>query len=328
MRSASGVDGTEPAGPERAEWAQRPERSNQFWLRVMTAISLRCGRRSSRCVLHLIATYFLLFSPRARRSSTAYLRRALQRAPSWSDLYRQIFAFATMIHDRLYLLHDQLELFSIELEGNELVDQYIARGEGVFLMGAHFGSFEVMRALAQRHVGVRVGMMMFEENARKIQATLAAINPALVDDIIPLGRLDTMLQVQDRLAGGGLVGILADRSLGKDAATELDFLGAPALFPLGPMRLAAVMKRPVIFMVGMYRGGNRYTIRFAPIADFTAVTRDQRNAAVLAGIEQFRDRLEQSCRDAPYNWFNFFDFWGGAAVAKTNTSAPSGPARK
>ncbi len=323
MKSASDLDDAEhSAAPQRAEWAQQPERSNQFWLRVMTAVSLRCGRRLSRSVLHVIATYFLLFSPRARRASTTYLQRALQRPPRWSDLYRQVFAFATMIHDRLYLLHDQLELFSIEIEGRELVDQYIERGEGVFLMGAHFGSFEVMRALAQRYVGLRVGMMMFEENARKIQATLAAINPEIVDDIIPLGRLDTMLQVQERLAAGGLVGILADRSLGKDAATELDFLGVPALFPLGPMRLAAVMKRPVIFMVGMYRGGNRYTIRFAPIADFTAVTREQRNAAVLAGMEKFRDRLEQSCRDAPYNWFNFFDFWGSAAT-KSNTSSPS-----
>lgn len=322
MTSATGPDRAEhSAAPERAEWAREPERSSQFWLRVMTAISLRCGRRLSRSVLHVIAIYFLLFSPRARRSSTAYLQRALQRRPRWSDLYRQIFAFATMIHDRLYLLHDQLELFAIEIEGRELVDQYIARGEGVFLMGAHFGSFEVMRALAQRDAGLHVGMMVFEENARKIQATLAAINPAIVDDIIPLGRLDTMLQVQERLAAGGLVGILADRSLAKDAATELDFLGAPALFPLGPMRLAAVMKRPVIFMVGIYRGGNRYTIRFAPIADFTAVTREQRNTAVLDGVAQFRDRLEESCRDAPYNWFNFFDFWG--AATKTKTPSPS-----
>ena len=34
------------------EWKLRPERSNMFWLRVMTWISLTLGRGSSRVVLY------------------------------------------------------------------------------------------------------------------------------------------------------------------------------------------------------------------------------------------------------------------------------------
>ena len=59
-------NGGNPASSGSAEWKQRPERSNMFWLRVMTWISLTLGRGPSRIVLYGIAAYFLAFSPLAR----------------------------------------------------------------------------------------------------------------------------------------------------------------------------------------------------------------------------------------------------------------------
>ena len=55
-------------------------------------------------------------------------------------------------------------------------------------------------------------MLMHEENARKINSVLAAINPAATRDILPLGQLDSMLRLRDRLDAGHLIGVLADRS--------------------------------------------------------------------------------------------------------------------
>ena len=292
-----------------AEWAQRPERSNRAILRVMTSISLRLGRPAGRAVLCLIAAYFLLFAPAARRASRDWLRRALGRPPRLRDLFRHFFCFAATIHDRVYLINERFDLFDLRVHGGELIRDCVARGEGVFLMGAHMGSFEVMRALGRQQPGMRVAMVMYEDNARKINETLAAINPAAQQDIIPLGRLDSMLRVRERLEEGSLVGMLGDRGLRQDAATEVDFLGQPADFPLGPWRMAAMLKRPVILMVGLYRGGNRYDIHFEPLADFTGVSRDTRAQAQHEAVERYAARLEHYARQAPFNWFNFFDFW-------------------
>jgi predicted LPLAT superfamily acyltransferase len=292
-----------------AEWVQRPERSNRAILRVMTWISLRLGRPAGRAVLRLIAAYFLLFSPTARRASRDWLRRALGRRPRLRDLFRHFFCFAATIHDRVYLINERFDLFDLHVHGGELIRDCVARGEGVFLMGAHMGSFEVMRALGRQQPGMRVAMVMYEDNARKINETLAAINPAAQQDIIPLGRLDSMLRVRERLEDGSLVGMLGDRSLGHDAATSVVFLGQPADFPLGPWRMAAMLKRPVILMVGLYRGGNRYDIHFEPLADFTGVSRDTRAQAQHEAVERYAARLEHYARQAPFNWFNFFDFW-------------------
>ncbi len=152
-------------------------------------------------------------------------------------------------------------------------------------------------------------MLMYEENARKINATLEAINPAASQDIIPLGRMDSMLQARDKLDAGYAVGMLADRSLSDDATIDCDFLGRPAPFPLGPFRMAAMLRRPVFFMTGLYLGGNRYRLHFEPLADFSQTPREGRDEAIRAAVHHYAERLTHYCRLAPYNWFNFFDFW-------------------
>lgn len=297
---------TMPAG---ADWTRHPERSNAAMLRLMTWLSLRLGRRASRGVLALVSLYFLLFAPSARHASRAYLGRALSRKPGLADLYRHFHSFAGTVHDRIYLLNDRFDLFDIEVEGEALFDEVLAAGRGVFLMGAHLGSFEVVRAVGRDRRNLRVAMVMYEENARKINAALQAINPAAAQDVIPLGKLDSMLLVRDRLDEGAAIGLLADRTPGDEATLTLPYLGAEAAFPLGPMRLAAMLKRPVLFMTGLYRGGNRYVIRFERIADFSETGPQKRDEAVREAVAIYASCLERHCRAHPYNWFNFFDFW-------------------
>ncbi|MDO9221876.1 MAG: acyl-CoA synthetase [Thiobacillus sp.] len=299
-----------PAGVDhQAEWVKRPERSNMLMLRVMSWISLTLGRPLSRGVLVGISLYFLLFSPRARAASRAYLQHALGRPPRLSERFRHFHSFATCIHDRVYLLNGRYDLFDIQVHGREVFDAAYTRGQGLFLMGAHMGSFELVRAVGRQQPGLRVAMVMYEENARQINAALAAINPTAVQDIIPLGRLDSMLQVQARLDEGVVLGVLADRALDTGPTLTLPFLDAPAAFPLGSMRLAAMLKRPVVFMTGLYLGGNRYAIHFEALADFTHVERAGRDAAIKSAVVAYAACLERHCRAAPYNWFNFFDFW-------------------
>lgn len=296
-------------------WAHAPERSNMLMLRVMTWISLRLGRRAARGILHLIAAYFLLFAPASRRASSAYLGRALGRPARWRDLYQHFFTFAATIHDRVYLVNRRFDLFDFEVHGEDTLHRLLADGKGLFLMGAHLGSFEVIRAIGRKHKDLRVAMLMHEDNAQKINAMLAAINPEAVQDIIGLGHIDSMLKVRERLDAGGVVGMLVDRTPGNDTLYPVQILGADAHLPGGPFRMAALLRRPVVFMTGLYLGGNRYAIHFEPLADFSDVARGQRDAALQAAITRYAALLDQYCRKAPYNWFNFFDFWQPAPTA-------------
>jgi predicted LPLAT superfamily acyltransferase len=292
----------------KAEWVEHRERGSSFLLRVMRYLSLRFGRRLSRVILYGIAIYFFLFGPSARRASNAYLRLALGRAPKARDRFLQILSFATTIHDRVYLINDQFEKFTISVEGEEQVLKHRG-GRGVMLLGAHMGSFEVMHSLGRMSSGLRVTMAMFEDNARKISSILAAINPKMDPDIVSLGRVNSMLDIAERLDQGAFVGVLGDRTLGDESVQAVTLLGERANLPLGPMRAAAILRCPVYFMAGLYRGGNHYHVVFEPVADFADLPAGERSAAIAAAIDKYAAALDKYCRSDPYNWFNFFDFW-------------------
>ncbi|MDP3167681.1 MAG: acyl-CoA synthetase [Hydrogenophaga sp.] len=296
-------------GDPTPDWMRQQERSHLGALRFMVWLSLTLGRPFGRLVLRGITLYFVLFSPKARRNGRAYLARALGRPVTWMDGYRHVMSFASTVHDRVYLLNDRFDLFDIQFVGDDAVREALERQPGALLLGAHLGSFEVLRAMAHAHAQAPVAMLMYEENARKINAILNAINPGAHQDVVALGHPDSMLRARDKLDAGFLVGMLADRSLANDTTAECMFLGAPARFPLGPWRMAAMLRRPVFFMAGLYLGGNRYQLHFELLADFSVIERIDREAAIERAMQAYADRLGDFCRQAPYNWFNFFDFW-------------------
>ena len=287
----------------REDWATRRERGFVPLIRLMAWIALRIGRPAGQLLLLPVCAYFFLFSPKSRAAGLVYLERALGRTPTVADRWRHYRCFATCVLDRVLLLNDRLDLFDITVRGEEIVMANLDKGRGCFLFGAHLGSFEVVRAVGRLTAKVKLSLVMYQDNARKTNIVLNAINPALTIDIIGLGKPGSMLAVRDRLDEGHVVGILADRSLDGERSESFPFLGAPARFPVGPFRMAALLGRPIVLMVGTYRGDRRYEIVFETISDGSTET------TVQETMRRYVAQLEHHCRQAPYNWFNFYDFW-------------------
>jgi predicted LPLAT superfamily acyltransferase len=292
-------------------WAARGERGAMAAIRLIVWIALHLGRSTTRLLLYPICLYFFAFSRASRSASGDYLRRALGRAPRLGERFKHYHCFAACLLDRVYLLNNQLDLFEVHAEDEDIAKTEIARNEGCFLFGAHLGSFEILRALGHRQPGLKLSLLMYEKNARKINSVLNAINPDSALEVIALGQSGSMLAVAQRLDQGHVIGVLADRGLSLEDEEHLcvDFLGKPARFPVGPFRLASILQRRVVLMVGLYRGGWRYEVYFERLADFTDLPREAREEAVAQAIRHYVGRLEHYARLAPYNWFNFYDFW-------------------
>jgi predicted LPLAT superfamily acyltransferase len=62
-------------------------------------------------------------------------------------------------------------------------------------------------------------------------------------------------------------------------------------------------------MFGLYRGGNRYEIHIERFAEPTQTDGRERKPWIENRTRRYAERLEHYCRLAPYNWFNFYDFW-------------------
>lgn len=283
-------------------WRRQAERGSPVLMRGIARFARLFGRRAAGALLPPICLYFVAASPAARRASRHYLARALGRAPRFVDVYRHFHAFATTLLDRVFWRSAGIAGYDIAFEGVDAVHAALGEGRGCLMMGAHFGSFELAQVLARAIPRLDVDVLMQPDNAQKFTAVMRGVDPSLERHVIVLGRPDTMLRVRDALAAGHMVGLLADRSLRDEDLVRCRFLGADADFPRGPFKLAAALGAPVLNFQSVWRGGRRYTVRFerAPAAS---------RAGVDAAVAAYARWLEAACRDAPCNWFNFYDFW-------------------
>ncbi|HYM02249.1 MAG TPA: hypothetical protein VET85_04825 [Stellaceae bacterium] len=291
------------------EWATQSERGALPLIKLIVWIALSLGRPIARLFLYPICAYYVVSASAPREASRFYLSRVLARRPGISDIFRHFHCFASCVLDRVFLLNGQTQLFDIRIHGEEIVLDILRRNSGCILFGAHFGSFEVARAMGLRQPNLRVTLVMYEENARKIRTVLTAINPRLAMEVIGLGASDSMIAVGERLDQGHFIGILADRSVGGEDTVRYPFLGSPAAFPQGAFRMAVLLKRPVVLMFGVFRGGRRYDLFFETLIDPSSVPEGDRGLQVEAAMRRYVERVESYCREAPFNWFNFYNFW-------------------
>jgi predicted LPLAT superfamily acyltransferase len=299
-----------------AEWAERQERGSFVVVRFILWLVLGLGPRASRLVVPPLSLWFLATSGAARRASREYLDRVLGRKARLRDVQRHFHSFGSAILDRVFLLAGRTTGFHITADGLELMAGIVARRQGCVLLGAHLGSFEVLRSLAAQ-APAPVWALMFRGNAGALTRLLERLNPSLYQNVIDIGDTTGMLRVHECIARGEIVGILADRT---PAAGEpghrpdsrqvaVPFLGSNALFPTGPFALAAMLGAPVVLFHGVRTGPQRYTVRFEPFADRVVLHRATRTEDLRAVVTRYAAALERGCRAYPLNWFNFFAFW-------------------
>jgi predicted LPLAT superfamily acyltransferase len=296
------------------QWKQRPEGGGRFAIWLIRGIACHAGRRVARVLLGPITLYFLLVRGPERRASIAYLERVLGRPARWLDGARHIHTFASTILDRVFLLGGQLQQFHFTLTGLDDVHRQLDKRQGVLLFGSHLGSFEVMRVLARARPDYVIRVVLDTAHNPAITQLLDALDPAIAANVIDAGQdgPSLMLAIQQAVAEGQLVALLVDRVQPGDTAELAPFLGHDAPFPRAPWLIASVLHVPVVLAFGLYRGGNRYDLAFETFSDGLHVPRAERATALSALIRRYATRLEHYARLAPYNWFNFYDFWNPA----------------
>ncbi|HKY72147.1 MAG TPA: hypothetical protein VJL88_09525 [Nitrospira sp.] len=290
-------------------WKVQRERGNRRLIRLMAWIALGWGRPVARGILYPICLYYFLRSRAVNRTLRAYYVRAVGRTPDRWDLLHHYYWFASTILDRLFFLRGRFDQFDITVRGAEILSRALAGGRGCLLLGSHLGSFEVVRAVGLAREQIDIKMLMDEENAPLMRAFFREVNPAVAENILQVGRLDTMLRVQECLDAGGIVGMMGDRLTSHSQAICCDFLGAKASFPTGTMRLAHAVGVAVVMFFGLYRGGNRYHVHLELLSDQIQLSEDRREEDIRRWTQRYADRLAYYARQAADNWFNFYDFW-------------------
>jgi predicted LPLAT superfamily acyltransferase len=299
-----------------AEWRKIPEAGTVFGIRFLVLLARTFGRRVAGWCLYLVALYYALLRGTARRSSRDYLRRVGHRA-TFGSIVRHLHTFAQVSLDRLFFLTGRWDSFRFEQRNHDQLVEVARTGRGVLLLGAHLGSFEVMRCRA-KEVGIPINVVVDFSNAERINAVLRTLSPDTETRLISLAddTIAAMLAIRAAIDRGELVAILGDRQPSTDAAKAgqrvviSQFLGEDAAFPAGPWLLAHTLRCPVYFVAGVYTRPNHYALHFEFLADEVRLDRKERAASLTRYSQTYATMLETYARSAPMNWFNFFDFWG------------------
>jgi len=304
-------------------WARQRERGSVFAMKLITWIAFSFGRRVSRALLYPICLYFMLFARAGVRASRQYLGRVFGRPATWHEVFQHHFVFAAVLLDRAFMLAGRPQQLDVDVQNRELVYRLADNEQGSLLLGAHLGSFDVTRDTGRRRRRVVVNMMMYEENAQKLNAVIASFGGHSRMKVIPIGTVDSLIRAKDRLDQGEWVGILGDRVVANDRLIRVPFLGSEAAFPAGPFLVASALKVPVVLFACLYLGGNQYKEHFELFADELVLDRHNREADLEKWVRRYAERLEYFCRLAPYNWFNFYDFWGATSSLETKKPGAS-----
>ena len=317
-----------------ADWRKIPEAGTVFGLRLIVLVARMFGRRIAGWFLYVAALYYAIIRGTARRASRDYLRRVGQPA-TFANIVRHVHTFAQVSLDRLFFLTGRWDAFRFEQQNHDMLVQVTRTGRGVLLLGAHLGSFEVMRCRA-KDSGLPINIVADFSNAERVNGVLRSLAPDIDTRVIALGAdpVAAMLAIRAAIDRGELVAILGDRQPdprpgepGKPGTTRVvvsQFLGADAAFPADPWLLAHALRCPVYFVAGLYTPPDHYALHFECLADEVKLDRRDRGADLARYSQRYASMLEHYARAAPLNWFNFFDFWSTARQAQQADSDEAG----
>ncbi|MEW9580730.1 glycosyltransferase [Paraburkholderia sp. DGU8] len=326
----------EPRERSKADQPDQPDRhaepSGQHWWRIaergshlgMALLALSCklfGRRFTALWLHPVVAYFLLTGAAAREASADYFRhlRAAEPQggtprPGWLSAYRHMLAFAHSGFDKLAAWSGRVNDADVKFEDRSAFEAWVASGKGALVIGAHLGNLEMTRALAAHGAHAKVTAVVYTGHARRFNRVLASASSAFTRHLLEVADFgpDTAMLMQQRVDAGELLVIVGDRVPPHEAGrtTDAQFLGASAPFAQGPYVLAHALGCPV-YLFFCLKEHDGYHLYFEPFAERIELPRRERAQHLATWAQRYATRLEHYCRKAPYQWFNFFDFWAG-----------------
>jgi predicted LPLAT superfamily acyltransferase len=299
-------------------WAEINEFSFVAGMRLLFWLYRLFGRWPFRVALYPVVLWYMMAKPAARSASADYLLRlGQQSAISWRKpigcyVLRHFFSFAESILDKMLLWSGWREIGNIEYHNLDLITAQIASRRGALLLCSHLGNLELCRVLSKRVSNLRLTVLIHTKHAAKFNRLLGRLNPESQLDLLQVTELSpaTAIQLAEKIAQGEFIAIAADRiPVSPSPRVALaDFLGAAAPFPVGPYIMASLFQCPVylLFTINGHRGAE---IHFELFRESICLSRKDRSGALAALAGDYARRLEYFCRRAPFQWYNFYDFW-------------------
>jgi predicted LPLAT superfamily acyltransferase len=327
-------------------WAEVGERGTYWGVFFVATVNRLLGRTFGRAVLTPVAAYFYLTGGAQRRASRDYLRRVwragfLPRRPGLIDGFRHFLTFSWAALDKLVAWSGGIRREDVDgVGGSEGASDVLAEarrsGRGALILTAHLGNPEVVRAIASMSGSFRINVLVHTVHAEMFNRVVKRFAPDSPVRLMQVTDIDLgmAMRLSEAVGRGEWIVMTGDRVAVKEresASVQVDFLGAAAPFATGPYILASALRCPT-YTLFCLKHGKRYAVDFELFADPVELPRGRRQEAIRRYAQLFAQRLERALARAPFQWFNFYDYWPsrsaesparGASETEDRTLRPS-----
>lgn len=313
----------QPANSDQSHWAALEERGAYAGLWVLAVVYRFLGRTVCMVCIVPVILYFYLTGGEQRRCSREFLNRVyaaggLRERPGHIQALRHFYTFGASALDTLAAWTGNMPLSKIHGVEGGLFARTKRDGMGAFILTAHLGNPEVIRAIATIRERWRVNVLVHTANAERFNRLVEAFSGTSTVRLIQVTQIgpDTAIRLKDAIHRGEWVVMAGDRVPVHPTSrvSWAPFLGRPAPFSHGPFVLGSLLGCPV-FLLFCIREGKDYRVYFEHFEDRIILPRETRKEALAALAAKFASRLECYVHHAPFQWFNFFDYWAPDGVA-------------
>lgn len=267
-----------------------------------------------------IGFFYWIFSFRARSFSNDFFGQLGLKGSSC----KHIISFAINLVENLQSWAGKFSFRNVHWQDDDVTDlvQNINAGRGTVLVISHLGNAQMLKGLASlgesgTEKKMSITTISNVDISKGLYQVLSKINSGSSFHIVNSESIgpETVILLQERLEKGEVVVIAGDRvSANSDRTLRIPFLGKEASFPYGVFLLLALLNVPSYFLFGLRQKdisfGSQYDmfVRKNPVS--FDCPRKEREARIFSAAKCYVGELENHCRAHPYQWYNFFDFWG------------------
>ncbi|GHV42194.1 hypothetical protein AGMMS49546_20020 [Spirochaetia bacterium] len=324
----------ETGAPENTHWSEQSEQASRYWhVRLLLLLVKYLPMIIVRILTFPVALSYFIAAKRVREVSRLYLERAVNSINRDGqgngrrlrvNVFKHSHAFALTVVEKVEAWGGKVLLNRIHFQEDDItgLKETLEKRKGALLICSHLGNAELLRALADfnrtgvsRNIPV-TSIVDFTVTAY-FNRMLREVNPGSMMHIISADDIGpgTIIMLQERLAAGELVVIAGDRTSAntRDKYFLFPFLGDDAPFGYGSFFLAALLDAPTYFVFALRQKDVSLSSQYNMYVHKSPVSFDcsrrEREARIKETARLFAADLERHCKQHPYQWYNFYDFW-------------------
>lgn len=300
-----------------SHWANISESGSLFGMKLLLGVYRFGGRWLFRLCLAPVILFYMVTKRGQYHASLDYLQRMHQvnsgfPQPRPWHVFRHFWSFAETLLDKMNVWAGKITRDNVVIHKSHLIDELLQNNQGALIFVSHLGNLEVCRALSETRPNLRLTVLHHTKNAVKFNHILntyssnASVKMLQVTDI----NVATAIQLSEKTGLGELIAIAADRVSIRHANLSINkpFLGQHAPFPSGPFILGVSLQIPILTLHCIKEKG-KYHIYFDYLWTGKPVKRSNKKEMINHLMNEYVNRLEQVCLQAPWQWYNFYPFW-------------------